>query len=75
MARVQIRDIPNLQDSINSITKVVQDIKNGPFEISYGSIKTTLVVGYQSLDQLNGYTLDVNGSTRINGISLFNCIN
>ena len=72
MDRIQIRDIPNLQDSINSITKVVQDIKNGPFEISYGSIKTTLVVGYQSLDQLNGYTLDVNGSTRINGISLFN---
>ena len=72
MARVQIRDIPNLQDSINSITKVVQDIKVGPFEIYYGSIKTTLVVGYQSLDQLNGYTMDVNGSTRINGISLFN---
>jgi len=72
MARVQIRDIPHLQDSINSISKVVQDIKNGPIEIYYGSIETTLVVGYQSLDQLNGYTLDINGSTRINGISLFN---
>jgi len=72
MARVQIRDIPNLQDSINSITKVVQDIKVGPFELAYGSIKSTLVVGYNSLNQLNGYTLDVNGSTRINGDILFN---
>ena len=72
MARVQIRDIPHLQDSINSITKVVQDIKVGPFELSYGSIKSTLVVGYQTLNQLNGYTLDVNGSTRINGSTLFN---
>ena len=52
MARVQIRDIPDLQASINSITKVVQDIKNGPFVISYGLIKTTLTVGYSTLDQM-----------------------
>ena len=72
MARVQIRDIPDLQASINSITKVVQDIKNGPFVISYGLIKTTLTVGYSTLDQMNGYTLDISGNTRINGSTLFN---